>query len=79
MATGLVGLTRSAAVRGSAYLATRKATQEALELAVQKQCFVAGTLIHTKDGLKAIEDIQIGDLVLSKDDQTGEVAYKPVV
>ena len=40
---------------------------------------MAGTLIHTKDGLKVIEDIQVGDLVLSKDDQTGEVAYKPVV
>ncbi len=33
-------------------------------------CFVAGTLVHTKDGLKAIEDICVGDWVLSyPDDQ----------
>ncbi|WP_207761506.1 polymorphic toxin-type HINT domain-containing protein [Leptospira perolatii] len=41
-------------------------------------CFVAGTKIHTKDGLKNIEEIQVGDIVLSKNDKTGEVAYKRV-
>ena len=30
-----------------------------------KTCFAAGTLVHTKDGLKPIEDIQAGDWVLS--------------
>ena len=29
-------------------------------------CFVAGTLVHTKDGLKPIEQIKIGDWVLSR-------------
>ena len=43
-------------------------------------CFVAGTLVHTKDGLKPIEQIQIGDWVLSKPESgEGEVAYKRVV
>ncbi|WP_167882024.1 polymorphic toxin-type HINT domain-containing protein [Leptospira montravelensis] len=45
----------------------------------QRTCFVAGTKVHTKDGLKNIEDIQVGDEVLSKSDETGEVSYRKVV
>ncbi|RHX89501.1 hypothetical protein DLM76_21355, partial [Leptospira yasudae] len=45
---------------------------------VFQQCFVAGTLVHTKTGLKKIETIQIGDEVLTKDEETGEMFYKPV-
>jgi len=41
------------------------------QLALQKlPCFVAVTLVHTKDGTKPIEDIRVGDWVLSyPDDQ----------
>jgi hypothetical protein len=42
-------------------------------------CFVEGTPVHTKDGLKPIEEIEVGDLVASKNDKTGEVEWKPVV
>ena len=43
-------------------------------------CFAAGTLVHTKEGLKPIEQIQVGDYVLSKHDSgTGEQAYKRVL
>lgn len=28
-------------------------------------CFVAGTLVHTKDGLKPIEEIMVGDWVMT--------------
>ncbi len=42
-------------------------------------CFVAGTLIVTAEGLKPIEEIEIGDRVLSRDDRTGEQTYKTVV
>ena len=42
-------------------------------------CFTAGTFIHTIDGLKPIEDIEVGDMVAAKSDQTGEMEYKPVV
>ena len=42
-------------------------------------CFVAGTKVTTKDGLVNIEDIKVGDQVLSKDPKTGEESFKPVV
>lgn len=43
-------------------------------------CFVAGTLVHTKDGLRPIEEIQEGDWVLSKPENGhGEQTYKRVV
>ncbi len=43
-------------------------------------CFVAGTLVHTKDGLKPIEQIKVGDYVLSKHENgKGGKAYKRVV
>ncbi|MFY7939279.1 MAG: polymorphic toxin-type HINT domain-containing protein, partial [Burkholderiaceae bacterium] len=42
-------------------------------------CFAAGTLVHTKEGLKPIEKIQVGDWVLSKPENGGERAYKRVL
>ncbi|WP_161622354.1 polymorphic toxin-type HINT domain-containing protein [Vibrio azureus] len=44
-----------------------------------KQCFIRGTMIHVQGGLKPIEDIQVGDLVASKDELTGDTDWKPVV
>ncbi|MFS0724193.1 polymorphic toxin-type HINT domain-containing protein [Paenibacillus sp. 1P07SE] len=41
-------------------------------------CFTAGTKILTDEGEKPIEEIEIGDKVLAKDDETGEMAYKEV-
>ena len=42
--------------------------------------FIKGTRAHTKDGLKPIEEIKVGDYVLSKPESgEGEVAYKRVV
>ena len=41
-------------------------------------CFVAGTLVETERGLRPIEDIDIGDRVLSRNPETGETAYKDV-
>jgi hypothetical protein len=40
---------------------------------------VEGTLVHTKDGLKPIESIRIGDLVLSQPKMTGEQNYRRVI
>jgi len=47
--------------------------------------FVAGTLVHTDKGLVPIQDIKVGDLILSKpvlskpEDGSGDIEYKPVV
>ena len=42
-------------------------------------CFVAGTLVHTRDGLVPIEQINVGDWVLSKPEVgEGELAYRRV-
>ena len=43
------------------------------------QCFIAGTLVATKNGLVPIEDIEPGDLVWATDVETGETALKEVV
>ena len=43
-------------------------------------CFVAGTLVHTKEGLRPIEQIKVGDYVLSKQESgSGGTGYKRVV
>lgn len=42
-------------------------------------CFIAGTLVHTDKGLVPIEQIKVGDRVLSQPEATGEKAYKRVV
>ncbi len=67
----------------------RAAARQAEELAAKTacaggvcsglNCFVAGTLVATAGGEKPIEQVAIGDQVLSRDETTGEVSYKPVV
>ncbi|NIP87408.1 MAG: hypothetical protein GTO03_18390 [Planctomycetales bacterium] len=42
-------------------------------------CLAAGTPVWTDRGQKAIEEIVVGDRVLSQDPHTGELAYKPVL
>lgn len=44
-----------------------------------KGCFVAGTIVATIYGGKAIEDIEVSDKVLASDPETGETAYKEVL
>jgi hypothetical protein len=42
-------------------------------------CFVAGTLVHTREGLRPIEQIKVGDFVLSKPESgEGEQSYQRV-
>lgn len=43
------------------------------------ECFVAGTPVVTKIGAKAIESLEPGDLVLSRDTSTGELSFRPVL
>ena len=42
-------------------------------------CFIAGTLVQTEDGTKPIEELQPGDRVWAWNEETCEVALKPVV
>lgn len=55
--------------------------RESLNIPVQPRydCFAAGTPVWTESGPVAIEQVRIGDLVLSRDVETGELAFKPVV
>ncbi len=54
-----------------------RAAQQAMK--VLTNCFVAGILIETIDGLKAIETIQQGDLIWSRHEKTLEYGYRPVI
>jgi|GEM_PF-644345 len=42
-------------------------------------CLAAGTCIWTIHGPKEIQTMQIGDLVMARNQDTGELAYKPVI
>ncbi len=68
------------------FLAARKAADEAKDAAencsggkcTNGKCFVAGTPVHTENGWVPIEQLRVGDLVLSRDDETGEEDYRPI-
>ena len=42
-------------------------------------CFVAGTLVQTEEGEMPIEEIKVGDLVWAWDEETNDVALRPVL
>jgi hypothetical protein len=46
---------------------------------VSASCLVAGTSVWTDHGFMPIERIRVGDRVLAKNIETGELAYKPVL
>ena len=46
---------------------------------VHYSCFAAGTPVWTVEGPRPIERLRIGDLVLSQDPESGQLAYKPVL
>ncbi|MBQ8142159.1 MAG: Hint domain-containing protein [Bacilli bacterium] len=49
-----------------------------LSICLGSKCFKEGTIVKTEEGDKKIEDIKVGDRVLSKNPETGEIAYKKV-
>ncbi len=72
----------AATAEGTTESATQNAAAGAREEGVASKstcCFVAGTLVATKYGLRPIEKISVGDLILSRAETTGQSAYKPVV
>ena len=56
---------------------SRAESREAIEAG--QVCFVAGTQVHTKDGEKKIEDVKVGDEILSYNQANHTYEYKPVV
>ena len=46
---------------------------------LRSYCFVEGTIVRTSEGNKAIEEVQIGDYVYAKDEETGEITLKEVL
>ncbi|MDP2117798.1 MAG: RHS repeat-associated core domain-containing protein, partial [Brevundimonas sp.] len=42
-------------------------------------CFIAGTQVMTEEGLKPIEQIEVGDRVLARDEVSGDTNYKAVL
>lgn len=60
--------------------ATQDITNEYVTIPTQaKECFARGTQVWTKTGQRAIETLKLGDLVLSQNVDTGELAYRPVL
>lgn len=64
---------------GLEVFAFRSAAKGLANAQSQSWCFVAGTLVATEAGYKAIEEIEAGDTVLAENPETGEVAYKTVL
>jgi|GEM_PF-4422930 len=50
-----------------------------MSAALGDNCFAAGTQIWTEEGLKAIEDIEVGENVWSWDEKTDEISLQPVL
>jgi Pretoxin HINT domain len=42
-------------------------------------CFASGTPVWTLSGSKAIESLRLGDLILSQNTESGEIAFRPVL
>ena len=73
-------------IRGAVKTAIKAAKTRAKKLrkkpskkTIDPGCFVAGTAVTTSEGIKPIEDIQLGDRVLSRDPETKAMGYREVV
>jgi hypothetical protein len=42
-------------------------------------CFMEGTPVWTQEGMRPIETIAVGDMVLAQHPETGEIAFRPVL
>ena len=63
---------------GSTALIKKGDLSEFVCQAFNKGCFMAGTLVTTKEGLKPIEEVKIGEYVMSRNEESGETSYKKV-
>ena len=79
--TGSVNLGGAVVDAAAGALNPAKTVQKAKRLAkvIKGGCsFTPETMILTKDGYKSIIEVNVGDIVLSKNDETGEVSWRKV-
>jgi hypothetical protein len=79
--TGSINLGSAVSDAAVGLLNPAKTVQKAKRLAkvIKGGCsFTPETMILTKDGYKTIIEVNVGDIVLSKNDQTGEVSWREV-
>ena len=76
---GAASFMKSSKMMGSLDEASQLAKKPKTSPRCAKDCFVAGTMVKTEGGYKAIEEIEVGDKVWSWDEATGEQALKTVV
>ena len=80
---GIRGWVRGLRGKGAGKTKTRSSTQgnktshQEVDTDPSK-CFLAGTLVLTSLGARPIEDIRVGDRVLTRDEDTGVVDYRNV-
>ncbi|WP_010503351.1 polymorphic toxin-type HINT domain-containing protein [Paenibacillus elgii] len=74
-AVGGAGGLLKAAVKAGVKAGIKAATKSAIK---ECNCFTAGTKVLTDKGEKPIEEIEVGDKVLAKNDEAGDIAYKEV-
>jgi hypothetical protein len=48
-------------------------------MGIYRCCFGAGTPVMTLTGSKPIETLRVGDRVLARDQETGELIYRPIL
>jgi RHS repeat-associated protein len=47
-------------------------------LVLKGLCLKEGTLVHTKEGPEPIEEVDVGDILATRDESTGEIGWQPV-
>lgn len=77
--TGAEEATEAARAAKAAEEAAAARAQTYEELAQKPPCFLAGTLVHTPTGKRAIEQLAAGELVWAYDFKTGQAVARPIV
>jgi hypothetical protein len=81
----VIGYGAGVAMRGLASLEARELAAAGAEAcpagvcSATGRCFAAGTTVATPDGDRPIETLRAGDMVLSRDEHTGETSARPVL
>ena len=76
---GAASFMKSSKMMGSLDEASQLAKKPKTSPRCAKDYFVAGTMVKTEEGYKAIEEIEVGDKVWSWDEESGKHALKTVV